>query len=73
MIFDHPVSPFEVLWLPTSLITTLAIIGMFTPFSNENVRQERLSLGLTTMLSMSVFVLLRGYETELHTSLVNIS
>jgi hypothetical protein len=35
----------QVLCLPTFVITTLAIIGLFAPFSNANVREERITMG----------------------------
>jgi hypothetical protein len=35
----------QVLCLPTFVITTLSIIGMFAPSSNENVREEKVSMG----------------------------
>jgi hypothetical protein len=34
-----------VLCLPTFVITTLSIIGLFAPFSDEHVREEKISMG----------------------------
>jgi hypothetical protein len=45
-----------VLLLPTFLLTSLCIIGSFTPNSNINERNERVTLGLTTLLSMAVIL-----------------
>lgn len=51
---------FKVLGLPTFIITTLAIFGLFAPFSSKDERQEKVSMGLTTMLSMSIIVMVIG-------------
>uniref|UniRef100_A0A914V8E5 Neurotransmitter-gated ion-channel ligand-binding domain-containing protein n=1 Tax=Plectus sambesii TaxID=2011161 RepID=A0A914V8E5_9BILA len=45
-----------VIIIPTFLLTSLCIIGIFTPNSNINERNERVTLGLTTLLSMAVIL-----------------
>lgn len=45
-----------VILIPSYLLTSLCIIGIFTPNSNINERNERVTLGLTTLLSMAVIL-----------------
>uniref|UniRef100_A0A914UIB2 Uncharacterized protein n=1 Tax=Plectus sambesii TaxID=2011161 RepID=A0A914UIB2_9BILA len=45
-----------VLLIPSFLIGTLCIIGLFTPFSSTGERQERVTFGLTTLLTMAVIL-----------------
>lgn len=45
-----------VLFVPSFLLTTLCIIGIFTPTSTEGFRSEKMTLGLTTLLSMAVIL-----------------
>uniref|UniRef100_A0A914UWC9 Uncharacterized protein n=1 Tax=Plectus sambesii TaxID=2011161 RepID=A0A914UWC9_9BILA len=45
-----------VILIPSYLLTSLCIIGIFTPNSNMNERNERVTLGLTTLLSMTVIL-----------------
>uniref|UniRef100_A0A914W2E2 Neurotransmitter-gated ion-channel transmembrane domain-containing protein n=1 Tax=Plectus sambesii TaxID=2011161 RepID=A0A914W2E2_9BILA len=42
--------------IPSLLLTSLCIIGIFTPSSNIFERNERVTLGLTTLLSMAVIL-----------------
>uniref|UniRef100_A0A914UIH7 Uncharacterized protein n=1 Tax=Plectus sambesii TaxID=2011161 RepID=A0A914UIH7_9BILA len=42
--------------LPSFIITTLAIIGIFAPFSDAGGRQEKVTMGLTTLLTMAVIL-----------------
>ena len=44
--------------LPTFVITTLSIVGLFTPFSASGERQEKVTLGLTTLLAMAVLLIM---------------
>ncbi|CAK5039711.1 unnamed protein product [Meloidogyne enterolobii] len=43
--------------LPTSVITLVAVTGFFTPASTSNERREKLSLGIDSLLAMSIFYL----------------
>uniref|UniRef100_A0A914VBC6 Uncharacterized protein n=1 Tax=Plectus sambesii TaxID=2011161 RepID=A0A914VBC6_9BILA len=45
-----------VIIIPSLLLTSLCIIGIFTPSSNIFERNERVTLGLTTLLSMAVIL-----------------
>uniref|UniRef100_A0A914WYU1 Neurotransmitter-gated ion-channel ligand-binding domain-containing protein n=1 Tax=Plectus sambesii TaxID=2011161 RepID=A0A914WYU1_9BILA len=45
-----------VVLIPSYLLTSLCIIGIFTPNSNINERNERVTLGLTTLLFMAVIL-----------------
>uniref|UniRef100_A0A914WW63 Neurotransmitter-gated ion-channel ligand-binding domain-containing protein n=1 Tax=Plectus sambesii TaxID=2011161 RepID=A0A914WW63_9BILA len=45
-----------VLFIPSFLLTMLCIIGIFTPTSSEGNRNEKMTLGLTTLLSMAVIL-----------------
>ncbi|CAI5453606.1 unnamed protein product [Caenorhabditis angaria] len=41
---------------PTGIITFISILGFFTSSSINDLRQEKISLGITTLLSMSILV-----------------
>uniref|UniRef100_A0A914W6L9 Neurotransmitter-gated ion-channel ligand-binding domain-containing protein n=1 Tax=Plectus sambesii TaxID=2011161 RepID=A0A914W6L9_9BILA len=43
---------------PTFLITCLSIIGVFSPFNEVGGREERVTLGLTTLLTMAVVLMI---------------
>uniref|UniRef100_A0A914XJ08 Neurotransmitter-gated ion-channel ligand-binding domain-containing protein n=1 Tax=Plectus sambesii TaxID=2011161 RepID=A0A914XJ08_9BILA len=45
-----------VMLIPSYLLTSLCIIGIFTPNSNMNERNEKVTLGLTTLLSMTLIL-----------------
>uniref|UniRef100_A0A914W2Y4 Neurotransmitter-gated ion-channel ligand-binding domain-containing protein n=1 Tax=Plectus sambesii TaxID=2011161 RepID=A0A914W2Y4_9BILA len=45
-----------VLVVPSFLLTSMCIIGIFTPNSNVGERNEKMTLGLTTLLSMAVIL-----------------
>lgn len=42
---------------PSFVITTLAIIGIFAPFNDAGDREEKVTMGLTTLLAMAVILL----------------
>ncbi|CAJ0956281.1 unnamed protein product, partial [Mesorhabditis belari] len=44
--------------LPTSIITLISIVGFFSSSSINEVRQEKITLGITTLLSMSILILM---------------
>uniref|UniRef100_A0A915BC53 Uncharacterized protein n=1 Tax=Parascaris univalens TaxID=6257 RepID=A0A915BC53_PARUN len=44
--------------IPTSIITLIAIVGFFTTSSTSGMREEKVSLGITTLLSMSILMLM---------------
>ncbi|EYC08843.1 hypothetical protein Y032_0064g3561 [Ancylostoma ceylanicum] len=44
--------------IPTSIITLIAIVGFFTTSSASGMREEKVSLGITTLLSMSILMLM---------------
>ncbi|CAJ0566268.1 unnamed protein product, partial [Mesorhabditis spiculigera] len=44
--------------LPTSIITIISIVGFFSSSSPHEVRQEKITLGITTLLSMSILILM---------------
>ncbi|CEF60417.1 Neurotransmitter-gated ion-channel transmembrane domain and Neurotransmitter-gated ion-channel family and Neurotransmitter-gated ion-channel ligand-binding domain and Nicotinic acetylcholine-gated receptor, transmembrane domain-containing protein [Strongyloides ratti] len=44
--------------IPTSIITLVAITGFFTPGSSSNDRKEKINLGITTLLAMSILMLM---------------
>uniref|UniRef100_A0A914UHY6 Uncharacterized protein n=1 Tax=Plectus sambesii TaxID=2011161 RepID=A0A914UHY6_9BILA len=44
--------------LPSFIITTLAIVGIFSPFTDSGGREEKVTMGLTTLLTMSIILLL---------------
>ncbi|CAI5451155.1 unnamed protein product [Caenorhabditis angaria] len=41
---------------PTAVITFISIIGFFTSSSVHDLRQEKITLGITTLLSMSIMI-----------------
>jgi hypothetical protein len=45
-----------VLIVPSFLLTSLCIIGIFMPNSSLGERNEKMTLGLTTLLSMAVIL-----------------
>uniref|UniRef100_A0A914W4K4 Neurotransmitter-gated ion-channel ligand-binding domain-containing protein n=1 Tax=Plectus sambesii TaxID=2011161 RepID=A0A914W4K4_9BILA len=45
-----------VLALPTFVITSLCVLGIFAPFSSTGDRHEKVSLGLTTLLAIAVIL-----------------
>uniref|UniRef100_A0A183CJ61 Neur_chan_LBD domain-containing protein n=1 Tax=Globodera pallida TaxID=36090 RepID=A0A183CJ61_GLOPA len=44
--------------IPTSIITVVAVIGFFTPSSSTSERDEKLYLGINTLLTMSLMLLM---------------
>uniref|UniRef100_A0A914C7A1 Uncharacterized protein n=1 Tax=Acrobeloides nanus TaxID=290746 RepID=A0A914C7A1_9BILA len=44
--------------IPTSIITIVAITGFFTPASTSDDRTEKINLGITTLLAMSILMLM---------------
>ncbi|VDD85698.1 unnamed protein product [Enterobius vermicularis] len=44
--------------IPTSIITLIALVGFFTTSSASGMREEKVSLGITTLLSMSILMLM---------------
>ncbi|CAJ0963491.1 unnamed protein product, partial [Mesorhabditis belari] len=44
--------------IPTSIITLIALVGFFTTSSASGTREEKVSLGITTLLSMSILMLM---------------
>ncbi|KAL3076692.1 hypothetical protein niasHS_013488 [Heterodera schachtii] len=44
--------------LPTSVITLVAVTGFFTPASTSNERREKLSLGIDSLLAMSILMMM---------------
>ncbi|CAJ0566298.1 unnamed protein product, partial [Mesorhabditis spiculigera] len=61
------VLPHSKIWLPdttlynsyvTSIITIISIVGFFSSSSPHEVRQEKITLGITTLLSMSILILM---------------
>uniref|UniRef100_A0A0K0E4H6 Neur_chan_LBD domain-containing protein n=1 Tax=Strongyloides stercoralis TaxID=6248 RepID=A0A0K0E4H6_STRER len=44
--------------IPTSIITLIALVGFFTTSSASGDREEKVSLGITTLLSMSILMLM---------------
>uniref|UniRef100_A0A0M3I9H8 Neur_chan_memb domain-containing protein n=1 Tax=Ascaris lumbricoides TaxID=6252 RepID=A0A0M3I9H8_ASCLU len=43
---------------PTSVITLIAIVGFFSAPTVNGIREEKISLGITTLLSMSILILM---------------
>ncbi|CAI2354322.1 unnamed protein product [Caenorhabditis sp. 36 PRJEB53466] len=41
---------------PTAVITFISIVGFFTSSSVHDLRQEKITLGITTLLSMSIMI-----------------
>uniref|UniRef100_A0A914W251 Uncharacterized protein n=1 Tax=Plectus sambesii TaxID=2011161 RepID=A0A914W251_9BILA len=54
---------------PTFIISALSIAGMFAPFSNTGDREEKVSLGLTTLLTLAVILSLVTGEMPRSTNL----
>uniref|UniRef100_A0AC35U7G0 Neur_chan_LBD domain-containing protein n=1 Tax=Rhabditophanes sp. KR3021 TaxID=114890 RepID=A0AC35U7G0_9BILA len=44
--------------VPTSVITLVAVTGFFTPASTSNERREKLSLGIDSLLAMSILMMM---------------
>lgn len=44
--------------IPTSIITMVSITGFFTPASTDDDRTEKINLGITTLLAMSILMLM---------------
>ncbi|GMS87450.1 hypothetical protein PENTCL1PPCAC_9625, partial [Pristionchus entomophagus] len=44
--------------IPTSIITIVAVTGFFTPTSSSSERDEKLYLGINTLLTMSIMMLM---------------
>lgn len=44
--------------IPTCIITLISIVGFFMPSSASGERHEKISLGITTLLSMSILMLM---------------
>ncbi|EPB79130.1 Neurotransmitter-gated ion-channel ligand binding domain protein [Ancylostoma ceylanicum] len=44
--------------IPTSIITIVSITGFFTPASTDDDRTEKINLGITTLLAMSILMLM---------------
>ncbi|PAV84158.1 hypothetical protein WR25_17163 [Diploscapter pachys] len=44
--------------IPTSIITLVSITGFFTPASTDDDRTEKINLGITTLLAMSILMLM---------------
>jgi len=44
--------------IPTSVITIVAVTGFFTPASTSDDRTEKINLGITTLLAMSILMLM---------------
>uniref|UniRef100_A0A914WAF7 Neurotransmitter-gated ion-channel transmembrane domain-containing protein n=1 Tax=Plectus sambesii TaxID=2011161 RepID=A0A914WAF7_9BILA len=42
--------------LPCVIITSISIIGIFAPFSDVGDREEKVTMGLTTLLTMAVIL-----------------
>uniref|UniRef100_A0A914UNL2 Uncharacterized protein n=1 Tax=Plectus sambesii TaxID=2011161 RepID=A0A914UNL2_9BILA len=43
---------------PAFLITALSILGVFTPFNDAGEREEKVTMGLTTLLTMAVILMI---------------
>ncbi|KAI1706002.1 neurotransmitter-gated ion-channel ligand binding domain-containing protein [Ditylenchus destructor] len=52
----RPIFYITVIVVPIFLISTLSILGIFTPGSNEGPRSEKVSLGLGSLLAMTVLL-----------------
>ncbi|CAD5223928.1 unnamed protein product [Bursaphelenchus okinawaensis] len=44
------------LMIPTAIITFIAIIGFFSSATVNQIREEKITLGITTLLSMSILI-----------------
>jgi hypothetical protein len=43
---------------PAFLITSLSIMGVFSPFNESGEREEKVTMGLTTLLTMAVILMI---------------
>ena len=43
--------------IPSYIITMVSLVGLFSPRINNGDREEKVTLGLTTLLTMSVMLL----------------
>jgi hypothetical protein len=43
---------------PCFLITCLCIVGVFSPFNDAGKREEKVTMGLTTLLTMAVILMI---------------
>ncbi len=50
---DYYITTF--IW-PSFLITCISIIGVFSPFNDRGKREERVTMGLTTLLTMAIIL-----------------
>nr|CAD2202889.1 unnamed protein product [Meloidogyne enterolobii] len=55
-IFRRPIFYITVIVVPIFLISTLSILGIFTPGSSDGPRGEKVSLGLGSLLAMTVLL-----------------
>ena len=44
--------------VPTAIITMIALVGFFMPSNADGERVEKVTLGITTLLSMSILLLM---------------
>jgi hypothetical protein len=51
--------------IPTSIITLVAITGFFTPASTADDRTEKINLGITTLLAMSILMLMASFQLKI--------
>ena len=58
-----------IIFIPTYLVTALSLVGFFIPFDNNGNRVERVTLGLTTFLSLVVMLNIVGDEIPKATNL----
>ncbi|VDM79803.1 unnamed protein product [Strongylus vulgaris] len=52
----RPIYYITVIVVPTFLISALSILGIFSPGSNDGPRNEKVSLGLGSLLAMTVLL-----------------
>ena len=45
-------------FIPTVLINCLSIIGIFSPFNDSGEREEKVTMGLTTLLTLAVILMI---------------
>ncbi len=50
---DYYITTF--IW-PSFVITCLAIVGVFSPFNDGGKREEKVTMGLTTLLTMAIIL-----------------
>uniref|UniRef100_A0A914UQE6 Uncharacterized protein n=1 Tax=Plectus sambesii TaxID=2011161 RepID=A0A914UQE6_9BILA len=58
-----------VIIVPTFIVTALSIAGIFAPFNNTGEREEKVTLGLTTLLTLAVILSLVTGEMPRATNL----